>query len=56
MSATLDELDQSLRLATTERNRRLRAWIHSPNADTSAALTQAVAELDAKLEERFAVQ
>lgn len=54
--AALDAIDQSLRAAVAERNRCLRAWSRSPNSDSIAALDQAQAELDAKLEQRFAAQ
>ena len=56
VSAGLAQIDRSLRLAVAERNRCLRAWSYSPNADTYAALDTAQAELDRKLEQRFAAQ
>ena len=54
--AALDAIDVSLRAAVAERNRCLRAWIRSPNTDRRTDLDQAVAELDAKLEQRYAAQ
>ena len=56
VGAVLTEIDRSLRAAVAERNRRLRAWSHSPNADTFEALDTAQRELDAKLEQRYAAQ
>lgn len=56
MVTALDRIDTSLRAAVAERNRCLRAWMHSANADSHAALTEAQRELDAKLEQRFAAQ
>jgi hypothetical protein len=54
--AALEAIDASLRLAIAERNRRLRAWTHSPNGDSIAKLREAQAELDLKLEERYRAQ
>jgi hypothetical protein len=55
-AAALDAINDSLRLAVAERNRCLRAWIHSANHHTHDALKRAQAELDLKLEQRYAVQ
>lgn len=52
----LQRIDRSLRLAVAERDRCLRAHSYSPNAATEHAYTTAQAELDAKLEQRFAAQ
>lgn len=54
--AALDAIDASLRAAVAERNRCLRDWTRSPNADTIAALNEAQTELDWKLEQRYAAQ
>ena len=56
VGAVLERIDRSLRAAVAERNRCLRQWSRSPNADSIAALNQAQAELDAKLEQRYAAQ
>jgi hypothetical protein len=49
-------IDHSIVAAVAERNRCLRAWIHSPNHETCVALDVAQVELDLKLEQRYAAQ
>lgn len=56
ISAALVDIDRSLRLAVAERDRCWRQWVRSPNAESRAALDVAQAELDRKLEQRYAAQ
>lgn len=56
VGAVITELDQDIRRAVANREAAISRWAHSPNADTHTAVQQAQAELDAKLEERFAAQ
>lgn len=54
--AALNDIDHRIRLAVAERDKRLAACRHSPNADTAKALWDARRELDLQLEQRYAAQ
>ena len=56
VTAALSSIDERIRLAVAERDRRLAACRHSPNTDTAKALHTARRELDLVLEERFRAQ